>query len=96
VEALDEHTVLLSEGSELPADVVVYATGYDGAPAAKVLPEEIAHRGRRRWGFGSESATTRARGRVSCATSGSRRNRPVCGSIAMASARHDLIHKCLP
>jgi hypothetical protein len=26
VEALDEHTVLLSEGSELPADVVVYAT----------------------------------------------------------------------
>jgi putative flavoprotein involved in K+ transport len=53
VEALDEHTVLLSEGSELPADVVVYAT-YDAAQAAKVLPEEIAHRGRRRWGFGSE------------------------------------------
>lgn len=36
-EALREHTVLLSDGSsELPADVVVYATGYDRAPAAKV------------------------------------------------------------
>jgi hypothetical protein len=27
VEALGEHTVLLSDGSELPADVVAYATG---------------------------------------------------------------------
>jgi len=53
VEALGEYTMLLSDGSELPADVVVYATGYDGAPAAKVLPEEIGHRGRRRRGFGS-------------------------------------------
>jgi putative flavoprotein involved in K+ transport len=53
VEALGEHTALLGDGSELPADVVVYATGYDRAPAAKVLPEEIAHRVGRRWGFGS-------------------------------------------
>jgi NADH dehydrogenase FAD-containing subunit len=51
VEALGEHTVLLSDGSELPADVVVYATGYDRGPAAKVpdgfKPAELAQiRGR--------------------------------------------------
>ena len=44
MEALGEHTVLLSDGSELPADVVVYATGYDREPATKMLPEEIAHK----------------------------------------------------
>ena len=53
VEALGEHTVLLSDGSELPADVVVYATGYDRGPAAKVLREEIAHKVGRLWGLGS-------------------------------------------
>jgi putative flavoprotein involved in K+ transport len=53
VEALGERTVLLSDGSELAADVVVYATGYDRPPAAKVLPEEIAHKVGRLWGFGS-------------------------------------------
>jgi putative flavoprotein involved in K+ transport len=53
VEALGEHTVLLSDGTVLPADVVVYATGYDRGTAAEVLPEAITGKVGRLWGFGS-------------------------------------------
>jgi putative flavoprotein involved in K+ transport len=53
VEALGERTVFLSDGNELPADVIVYATGYDRGTAAQVLPEKIAHKVGRLWGFGS-------------------------------------------
>jgi hypothetical protein len=53
VDALGEHTVLLSDGSELPADVLVYATGYDRGLVSKVLPGEIAQKVDRRWGLGS-------------------------------------------
>jgi putative flavoprotein involved in K+ transport len=53
VEALGEHTVLLTDGSELPADVIVYATGYDHATVGHLLPEEMNHKVGRSWGFGS-------------------------------------------
>jgi putative flavoprotein involved in K+ transport len=53
VEALGEHSVILTDGSELPADVVVYATGYDHAPGLRMLPEEMARKVGRIWGLGS-------------------------------------------
>ena len=53
VEALGEHTVQLSDGSALPTDVIVYATGYDVGAAPQLLPTEMIDRVGRLWGFGS-------------------------------------------
>ncbi len=53
VKALDEHSVILTDGTELAADVVVYATGFDGAPALRMLPEDMARKVGRIWGLGS-------------------------------------------
>jgi putative flavoprotein involved in K+ transport len=54
LEALGERSVLLSDGSELPADVVVYATGYElGAAGGGILPHEMARKVGRIWGLGS-------------------------------------------
>jgi putative flavoprotein involved in K+ transport len=42
VEAIRERSVVLSDGAELPADVIVYATGYTKfVTLSKVLPEDI-------------------------------------------------------
>jgi len=45
VEKLTEHSVILSDGTELPADLVVYATGYYGSMngrAADLISREVA------------------------------------------------------
>jgi putative flavoprotein involved in K+ transport len=50
-----EHSVILTDGSELPADLVVYATGYgpmDGW-AAQLISPQVAERVGRVWGIGS-------------------------------------------
>jgi putative flavoprotein involved in K+ transport len=53
LEALGERSVLLSDGSELPADVIVYATGYERSTATDILPFEMARKVGRIWGLGS-------------------------------------------
>jgi putative flavoprotein involved in K+ transport len=53
VKALGESAVILTDGTEIAADVVVYATGFDGAPALGMLPEDIACKVGRIWGLGS-------------------------------------------
>ena len=53
VEALGEDSIILTDGSELPADMVVYATGFDRNPALAMLPDDIAGKVGRIWGFGS-------------------------------------------
>jgi putative flavoprotein involved in K+ transport len=53
VKALKEHSVILTDGSELPADVIVYATGYQHSAILRVLPEEITRRVGQLWGLGS-------------------------------------------
>ncbi len=53
VRALGESVVVLTDGTELAADVVIYATGFDGAPALGMLPEDIACKVGRIWGLGS-------------------------------------------
>jgi putative flavoprotein involved in K+ transport len=56
---LREHSVLLSDGSELPADLVVYATGYGSMNgwAADLISREVADKVGKVWGLGS--ATTK-------------------------------------
>ncbi len=55
IEAVTERGVLLSDGTELPADVIVYATGFDRAKNAawEILPDEVRKAVGRTWGYGS-------------------------------------------
>ena len=54
---LCEHSVVLSNGRELPADLVVYATGYGPMNqwAEELISPEVAARVGRCWGFGSDT-----------------------------------------
>ena len=59
VERITRKGVLLSDGSELPADLIVYATGYGNMIGwvAKLVGQETADRVGKVWGLGS--ATTK-------------------------------------
>ncbi|KQR73670.1 FAD-dependent oxidoreductase [Burkholderia sp. Leaf177] len=54
---LKEHSVVLSDGSELPADLVVYATGYGSMNgwAADLISREVADKVGKVWGLGSNT-----------------------------------------
>jgi putative flavoprotein involved in K+ transport len=58
VQRLTARGVLLSDGDELPADLVVYATGYGSMEgwAARCLSPDIAARVGQVWGLGSDTA----------------------------------------
>ena len=52
---ITEHAVRLGDGSELPADLIVYATGYGSMNGwvAKLVSPEVADRVGKCWGLGS-------------------------------------------
>lgn len=52
------HSVVLTDGSELPADVIVYATGYGSMNgwAARLISQEVADKVGKCWGLGSGTA----------------------------------------
>jgi putative flavoprotein involved in K+ transport len=51
------HAVVFSDGSELPADLIVYATGYGSMNgwAARLISQEVADRVGKCWGLGSDT-----------------------------------------
>jgi putative flavoprotein involved in K+ transport len=55
VKKIEEHSVVFSDGSELPADLIVYATGYGSMNgwAAKIISQEVADKVGKCWGLGS-------------------------------------------
>ena len=55
VERIEKDAVLLNDGSRLPADLIVYATGYGSMNgwAAKLISKEVADKVGRCWGLGS-------------------------------------------
>ncbi|RKE37839.1 putative flavoprotein involved in K+ transport [Paraburkholderia sp. BL23I1N1] len=57
VAELKEHSVLLSDGTELEADLVVYATGYGSMNgwAADLISREVADKVGKVWGLGSNT-----------------------------------------
>jgi putative flavoprotein involved in K+ transport len=57
VDHLTEDAVVLQDGTELPADVVVYATGYGSMNgwAADLISQEVADRVGKVWGLGSDT-----------------------------------------
>jgi putative flavoprotein involved in K+ transport len=59
VEEITENSVVLADGTELPADVIVYATGYGSMNgwAAELISQDVADKVGKCWGLGS--ATTK-------------------------------------
>ena len=57
VDHLTEDAVVLADGTELPADLVVYATGYGSMNgwAADLISEDVADQLGKVWGLGSET-----------------------------------------
>ena len=57
VDHLTEHAVVLTDGTELPADLVVYATGYGSMNgwAAELISQEVADAVGKVWGLGSDT-----------------------------------------
>jgi putative flavoprotein involved in K+ transport len=57
VARISEHAVHLSDGSELAADLIVYATGYGSMNqwAAQLISPEVAARVGKCWGVGSNT-----------------------------------------
>jgi putative flavoprotein involved in K+ transport len=57
VEEIREHSILLSDGTELPADLIVHATGYGSMNgwAAQLISQEVADKVGKCWGFGSDT-----------------------------------------
>jgi putative flavoprotein involved in K+ transport len=58
VEHLTETSVVLTDGTELPADLIVYATGYGSMNgwAASLISQEVADKVGKCWGVGSDTA----------------------------------------
>lgn len=57
IDRIAEHSVLLSDGTVLPADLIVYATGYGSMNqwAAELISPEVAARVGKCWGLGSNT-----------------------------------------
>jgi putative flavoprotein involved in K+ transport len=57
VDHLTEHAVVLSDGTELEADAVVYATGYGSMNgwAARLISQDVADTVGKCWGLGSDT-----------------------------------------
>jgi putative flavoprotein involved in K+ transport len=55
IERIKPHSVVLSDGTELPADLIVYATGYGSMNGwvANIVSPEVADRVGKCWGLGS-------------------------------------------
>ena len=57
VQELKSHSIVLSDGTELPADLVVYATGYGSMNgwAADLISPDVANKVGKVWGLGSNT-----------------------------------------
>ncbi|WP_372738271.1 NAD(P)-binding domain-containing protein [Neptunomonas sp.] len=57
IKQINPHSVTLTDGTELPADLIVYATGYGSMNgwAAKIISQEVADKVGKCWGMGSDT-----------------------------------------
>jgi putative flavoprotein involved in K+ transport len=55
IERIKEHSVILTDGAELPADLIVDATGYGSMNgwAARIISQDVADKVGKCWGLGS-------------------------------------------
>jgi putative flavoprotein involved in K+ transport len=57
IESIKEHSVVFRDGTEMPADLIVYATGYGSMNgwAARIISQDVADRVGKCWGLGSNT-----------------------------------------
>ncbi|WP_290783889.1 NAD(P)/FAD-dependent oxidoreductase [Halomonas sp.] len=57
IERINPRSVTLTDGTELPADLIVYATGYGSMNgwAARIISQEVADKVGKCWGLGSDT-----------------------------------------
>lgn len=57
IERINPKSVTLTDGTELPADLIVYATGYGSMNgwAARIISQEVADKVGKCWGMGSDT-----------------------------------------
>ncbi len=57
IERIQPHSVVLTDGTELPTDVLVYATGYGSMNqwVARIVSQEVADKVGKVWGLGSNT-----------------------------------------
>ena len=57
IKHINPHSVTLTDGTELPADLIVYATGFGSMNgwAARIISEEVADKVGKCWGMGSDT-----------------------------------------
>ena len=84
VEEITPNGVMLDNGKEIPADVIVYATGYGSMNGwvADLGGQEMADKVGKVWGLGSDTTKDPGPGKASSATCGSRPSRKASGSTA--------------
>ena len=82
VDRLEKHAVVLSDGSTLEADAVVYATGFGSMEewVARLIDRPTADRVGRCWGYGSGHRGDPGPWEGEIRTCGSRPRSPACGS----------------
>ena len=58
IKRIKENSVMLTDGTELPADLIVYATGYGSMNgwAAELISQEVADKVGKCWGLGSDTS----------------------------------------
>ena len=58
IECIRPHSVVLTDGTELEADLIVYATGFGSMNgwAAKIISQEVADKVGKCWGLGSDTS----------------------------------------
>ncbi|TQE99110.1 MAG: NAD(P)/FAD-dependent oxidoreductase [Spiribacter salinus] len=57
IDRINPHSVTLTDGTELPADLIVYATGYGSMNgwAARIISQDVADKVGKCWGMGSDT-----------------------------------------
>jgi len=87
IESIKEHSVLLSDGTELPADLIVYATGYGSMNgwAAKMISPEVADKVGKCWGLGSGTTKDPAPGKAKHVICGNQPSNPRYGFTEVIS-----------
>jgi putative flavoprotein involved in K+ transport len=58
IERIQAHSVILTDGTELPADLIVYATGFGSMNgwAARIISQDVADKVGKCWGMGSDTS----------------------------------------
>jgi hypothetical protein len=84
IDCITQTGVRFADGSELPADLIVYATGYGSMNgwAADLISQDVADKVGKVWGLGSDTPKDPGPGRARNATCGSPPSSRTCGSMA--------------